>query len=106
MGRIWKAVRSLGGKIAGGAKTGVMWTLSNAPFVSAVLVGAGHLVPGAAPVMSAIAGILSQTTGGAADPQLVEAIGQTAGHLFLLIGGIRKTIARAKPLLAPATPGK
>jgi UPF0716 family protein affecting phage T7 exclusion len=96
-------------KIAGGAKAAGTWTLRRGPLVASVLTGAALVFPQAAGVLRLAAGAVATQTGGAADQELVEAIGVAINGAVLLIGAIRKAISLSKPLLNPpadAAPGK
>jgi hypothetical protein len=107
MGKFWQALRSIGGKIAGGARAAGTWTMRRGPLVASVLTGAALVFPQAAGVLKLAAGAIATQTGGAADQELVEAIGVAINGAVLLIGAIRKAISLSKPLLnPPATPGK
>jgi hypothetical protein len=95
--KILTGLKAVGSKLSGAGQ----WTLRRGPLVSSLLTGAALVFPQAAVVLRSAAGLVASQTGGAADQQLVEAIGVAFNGGLLLIGGLRKVWALARPMLAP-----
>jgi hypothetical protein len=115
MGKVWKVLRGVGGKIG----SGVNWTLKHGSKVSGLLGGAaigatvlGH--PEIAAALKAGAGLLGGAAG--VDGEIVESLGALIGSTVLVSSVLKKYYLDAKPLIArlwaalnpPAdvTPGK
>lgn len=102
---VWRNVDMLK-KIWGGLKKAGSFIMRRGPLVSSAIAGAALVFPQAAPILNAIAGIVSANVpSAAANPEAIKAIGEVVGGLLLLIGSIRKSWSLLKPMLAPADLG-
>ena len=101
LSKVWGGIKNAGGV---GKKLGT-WVLRRGPLVASLLTGAALIFPQAGVVLKGAAALVASQSGGAADEALVEAIGIALNGALLLIGGLRKSWARIKPLLTPADQG-
>ncbi len=97
-------LKTFAGKVGGWLKGGGAWLLRRGPLWSSLLVGASVVIPGAAPILRALAAALAGASGGSVDQQTVEAFGAVISGALLLLGAVRKFWRIAKPVLVTAAP--